>query len=98
MTKGGEATVRRRRAWLLSLAALEPPCRPVERFSPTWWAAWTCALHRPGRLGPVKTSPATGLSGLIASQSAALEADAGMQDREQRQEDRGDAEGDDAVT
>ena len=50
MTKGGEATVRRRRAWLLSLAALEPPCRPVERFSPTWWAAWTCALHRPGRL------------------------------------------------
>lgn len=25
--------------------------RPVSaRFSPTWWAAWTCALHRPGRL------------------------------------------------
>ena len=20
------------------------------RFSPTWWAAWTFALHRPGRL------------------------------------------------
>ena len=22
----------------------------VTRFSPTWWAAWTFALHRPGRL------------------------------------------------
>ena len=21
----------------------------MTRFSPTWWAAWTCALHRPGR-------------------------------------------------
>ena len=21
-----------------------------ERFSPAWWAAWTFALHRPGRL------------------------------------------------
>ena len=21
-----------------------------ERFSPLWWAAWTFALHRPGRL------------------------------------------------
>lgn len=22
----------------------------MTRFSPTWWAAWTCGLHRPGRL------------------------------------------------
>ena len=21
----------------------------MTRFSPTWWASWTCALHRPGR-------------------------------------------------
>jgi hypothetical protein len=29
--------------------AMEPLRRVVVRFSPTWWAAWTCALYRPAR-------------------------------------------------
>ena len=29
--------------------------RAVTRFSPAWWAAWTCALYRPARYDDEET-------------------------------------------
>lgn len=37
-----------RRPWNGDIGARMEPIE-IERWSPAWWAAWTFALHRPGR-------------------------------------------------